>query len=144
MARLTSSSAFMWTRTQKSLTFITALSYGFRHLLQRVLIYILFPSPSSSLSLFSASPSASRCPHIHTTVLVRLKTSSASTTGWARRSAKVPSVLSSRVRLLTQLPESSLTWHFILGINLLNSQSVVIKFVSDVPLLLLRRSFIPH
>jgi casein kinase 1 len=43
-----------------------------------------------------------------------------------------------------QLPESYLTWHFILGINLLNSQSVAIKFVSDVPLLLLRRSSIPH
>ena len=53
-------------------------------------------------------------------------------------------MLSSRVRLLSplhQLPESHLTWLVILGVNLLNSQSVAIKFVSDVPLLLLRSPF---
>jgi len=42
-----------------------------------------------------------------------------------------------------QLPESHLTWLVILGVNLLNSQSVAIKFVSDVPLLLRSSPFTP-
>ena len=44
---------------------------------------------------------------------------------------------------LHQLPESYLTWPLILGVNLLNSQSVAIKFVSDVPLLLRSSPFTP-
>jgi hypothetical protein len=40
---------------------------------------------------------------------------------------------------LHQCPGSYLTWHLILGVNLLNSQSVAIKFVGDVPSLLLLR-----
>ena len=39
--------------------------------------------------------------------------------------------------------ESYLTWLLILGVNLLNSQSVAIKFVSDVPWLLLRSPSTP-
>ena len=41
------------------------------------------------------------------------------------------------------LPELNLTCLHILGVNLLNSQSVAIKFVSDVLLLLLRGPFSP-
>ena len=44
---------------------------------------------------------------------------------------------------LHQLPELYLTCLHILGVNLLNSQSVAIKFVSDVLLLLLRGPFPP-
>ena len=44
---------------------------------------------------------------------------------------------------LHQLPELYLTCLHILGVNLLNSQSVAIKFVSDVPLLLLHSPFTP-
>jgi hypothetical protein len=63
---------------------------------------------------------------------------------WERKSEKASSVSSSKVRLLFPLhqrPESCLTWHPILGVNLLNSQSVAIKFVRDVCLLLLRSHF---
>ena len=44
---------------------------------------------------------------------------------------------------LHQLPELYLTCLHILGVNLLNSQSVAIKFVSDILLLLLRGPFFP-
>ena len=53
---------------------------------------------------------------------------------------------SSRVGLrppLHQLSESCPTRLLNLGVNLLNSQSVAIKFVSDVPLLLLHSPFTP-
>jgi hypothetical protein len=43
----------------------------------------------------------------------------------------------------TSTPESYLTCLLIVGVNLLNSQSVAIKFVSNVPLLLLRSPFSP-
>jgi len=74
---------------------LARLAVEYFHLLQRVLILLFLRRP-----LPFPSPSASRCPHTLTAAPIRLKTSSASTTGWARKSTKAPSVFSSRVRLL--------------------------------------------
>ena len=89
---------------------------------------------------FSLSPSlpfpfAKTCPHTLTVAPVQPRTSLASTTALARKSARAPLVSSLRVcsspyvnsEALPDPPASLAT-----GVNLLNSQNVAIKFVRSV------------
>jgi len=69
--------------------------------IQRLLSGLISPS----LSLSFLFPTRKTCPHTHTAALVRLRTSLASTTELARKSARAPLASSLRVSSLYVNPE---------------------------------------
>ena len=98
---------------------------------------------------FSLSPSllfppAKSCPHTHTVAPVRHRTSLVSTTALARKSARVPLVSSLRVSSPPYVNSEALPdpASLITGVNLLNSQSVAIKFVRSFSSFRPRSSFL--